>query len=534
MNPREYGLPYDSLREGQVKALDWIQKDNWLTTRDEEKVKVVEAPTGTGKTGLVLMLSALNPELRVLVLCATKLEQQQYEDNVTPFYRNFVSVKGRNNFHCHLDSPSSKAECSNSACFEMHVDEAKCSVISSGKEKFKCPIKSECAYFQQIENIKEKRVVVTNYAYGLTMLNFNPQAFGRFDLIVSDEGHVLDQMLEHFIRVTIYDRQIDRLYGLDLPDYETVPQWQRWCEDRSYSVDQLYKRTHDLAPDEMSKEELSLAKRAKSVKESFDTIKNMDSDWVVERDRNHVEFKPIWVTSNSREVLFDHAPRHIIMSGTIPSGLELAKKVGIQPNEFEFYRLPYIFPVENRKIILEPTAIMNAKSIDMNLPIIVQKIDKIIEQNLDKKILIHTVNYKIAQFLEKRTKHSGYMFTHNSKNRIRVLESFKKATAPAVLVSPSFDKAVDLPDKECELVIVAKLPYPYLGSKVMQQRVKESRRYYDHETLATLIQMAGRGVRSETDKCPTVILDSGASQFLKRCRTQNLIPQGIVDAIEGI
>ena len=126
------------------------------------------------------------------------------------------------------------------------------------------------------------------------------------------------------------------------------------------------------------------------------------------------------------------------------------------------------------------------------------------------------------------------MFTHNSKNRIRVLESFKKATAPAVLVSPSFDKAVDLPDKECELVIVAKLPYPYLGSKVMQQRVKESRRYYDHETLATLIQMAGRGVRSETDKCPTVILDSGASQFLKRCRTQNLIPQGIVDAIEGI
>ena len=35
MNPREYGLPYDSLREGQLKALDWIQKNNLLTTRDE-------------------------------------------------------------------------------------------------------------------------------------------------------------------------------------------------------------------------------------------------------------------------------------------------------------------------------------------------------------------------------------------------------------------------------------------------------------------------------------------------------------------
>ena len=177
---------------------------------------------------------------------------------------------------------------------------------------------------------------------------------------------------------------------------------------------------------------------------------------------------------------------------------------------------------------------MNAKNIDLNLPVIVNAIDQLIEQNLDKKILIHTVNYKIAQYLEKRSKYKEYLFTHNSRNRIWVLERFKQATAPAVLVSPSFDKAVDLPDKECELVIVAKLPYPYLGSKVMQKRLKESRRYYDHETLATLIQMAGRGVRSETDICPTIILDSGASTFLKRCRTQGLIPEGIEKAIVGL
>tara|TARA_B100000029_G_scaffold232465_1_gene229826 strand:- start:2339 stop:3943 length:1605 start_codon:yes stop_codon:yes gene_type:complete len=534
MNPKDYGLPYDSLRSGQINALEWIESDKWLYKRDEEKVKVVEAPTGTGKTGLVLMLSALNPDLRVLVLCATKLEQQQYEENVTPLYKDFVSVKGRNNFHCHLDDPYADAECSNSACFEMHVDEAKCSVITDGKEKFKCPIRHECAYFQQIDNIREKRIVVTNYAYGLTMLNFNPKGFGDFDLIVSDEGHILDDMLEQFIRVNLYDRQMSRLYNLPLPDYETVPQWQRWCEDRGYAIEDLYSKTHDASPKDMTKDEISLAKRAKSVKDSFEIIKTMKSDWVVERDRNAVEFKPVWVTSKSKEVLFDHAPRHIIMSGTIPSGQELARKVGIAPREFKFYRLPYTFPPENRRIILRPTAMMNAKSIDINLPVIVDEIDRIINQNLDKKILIHTVNYKIAQYFERRTKHKDFVFTHNSKNRVRVLEQFKRAESPAVLVSPSFDKAVDLPDKECELVIVAKIPYPYLGSKVMRKRLEESRRYYDHETLATLIQMAGRGVRSETDVCPTIILDSGASQFLQRCRTQNLIPNGILSAIEGI
>ena len=128
------------------------------------------------------------------------------------------------------------------------------------------------------------------------------------------------------------------------------------------------------------------------------------------------------------------------------------------------------------------------------------------------------------------------LFTHDSKSRTRVLNNFKKATAPAVLISPSFDKAVDLPDKECELIIVAKLPFPYLGSKVMQKRLKESRRYYDHETLATLIQMAGRGVRNENDICPTIILDSSAPSFIQRCGTTGLIPEGIKVAIrkEGV
>ena len=47
MNPRDYGLPYDDFRNGQVEALGWLSKDNWLYKRDSRNVKVVEAPTGT-------------------------------------------------------------------------------------------------------------------------------------------------------------------------------------------------------------------------------------------------------------------------------------------------------------------------------------------------------------------------------------------------------------------------------------------------------------------------------------------------------
>ena len=275
MNPRDYGLPYDDFRNGQVEALGWLSKDNWLYKRDSRNVKVVEAPTGTGKSGLILSLAAQNPDIRVLVLCATKLEQSQYEDNVTPDYKGFLSVKGRNNFHCHLDNPASDEECSSSTCFEIHVDNARCTVVGDDGKKYKCPIRNDCAYFQQLDSILESRVIVTNYAYGLAMLNFNPQRFGKFDLIVSDEGHILDSMLEQFIQVKLWNRQMDRLYQISLPTYETVPQWQRWCEDRTYLIHSGYKNSHDMPANEMSKDEISLAKSHESVRDSFKEIKNM-------------------------------------------------------------------------------------------------------------------------------------------------------------------------------------------------------------------------------------------------------------------
>ena len=31
MNPKDYGLPYDALRAGQIKALEWIERSEWLS-----------------------------------------------------------------------------------------------------------------------------------------------------------------------------------------------------------------------------------------------------------------------------------------------------------------------------------------------------------------------------------------------------------------------------------------------------------------------------------------------------------------------
>jgi Rad3-related DNA helicase len=102
------------------------------------------------------------------------------------------------------------------------------------------------------------------------------------------------------------------------------------------------------------------------------------------------------------------------------------------------------------------------------------------------------------------------LLTHTNFNRAEMLDVFKKSQRPLVLVSPSMDRGVDLPGDECRAIIIAKVPYPDLGDPQVNKRVYAStdgNRWYAHKAVSKIIQMAGRGVRSETDYASTYILD---------------------------
>ncbi len=567
-SPQSLNLNYDDWRDAQVDAINWIEQDGWLVSRSDgkpehgsmftnRKIKVLEAPTGSGKTGIVLGLAALHPDLRFLVMTATKLEQEQFEANMTSS-SNAVSIRGRSNFHCVLKHPEVVSEdiCEDPDCNLIHVDMAPCS------NGYKCDIKQDCGYFIQIGDGRRAQSVITNYAYGLSMLNYAPNALGNFDVIVCDEAHVLDSQLENFIKVELYRNRFYQIFDRDLPHFEEVGQWVNWIRSNWNFLLDSGNRFEGLTSLEMSRAESRDKQTFDSYMDGLGEICQKGGEWVVESTSNKVEFMPIWVNEDSQEVLFDHAKRVVLMSGTIPSSEQLAKKIGIRQIEMEFERLPWTFPVENRliwvnpKIIDDENNIVKSAQVDMSfkhkeesLPELVDILDFYLGLNkrgevipyFDSfngvvsyvrgpiKILIHTVSYNTAKYIVDNSRYSEDFFTHTSKDRAIVLEDFKHAAAPAVLISPSMDKAVDLPGKECELIFICKVPYPYLGSKVMKSRARQSQAYYMNETLMAFIQMAGRGVRTEEDVCHTIVTDSQIHGFLKKAR--RLIPAGIQEAI---
>jgi Rad3-related DNA helicase len=99
------------------------------------------------------------------------------------------------------------------------------------------------------------------------------------------------------------------------------------------------------------------------------------------------------------------------------------------------------------------------------------------------------------------------MYQHTSRNIAQVVEQFKKAKPPAVLVSPSVTTGYDFPEKECEYIVVGKIPYPDSRGALIKARQKEDSNHTAQLAMEVLVQEAGRGTRSATDRCQVFVVD---------------------------
>ena len=94
-----------------------------------------------------------------------------------------------------------------------------------------------------------------------------------------------------------------------------------------------------------------------------------------------------------------------------------------------------------------------------------------------------------------------------------MIDYHKNTDSDTILVGPTLNEGIDLPGDECRFIIMIKMPYPYLGSRLVQRKKDLYDGWYQNETLRTIIQSIGRGVRYDGDWCQTYILDGSFSYF---------------------
>lgn len=531
-------FPHPKEREEQTKAIEFALDSIF---NKKKRFVVIEAGTGVGKSAIGLTIGRYINQLGnstedfaegTYFVTTQKILQDQYVKDFGGHNKKMKSIKSSANYTCKFHK---KLSCQQAQQMLRTTDKS---------TKFFKACSFACTYKEEKKKFLESPESVTNFPYFLTEAAFSGKITPRNCLVV-DEAHNVESELSKFIEIHASERFCKSILNIPWPrNVSTQYQAFGWIRNEYYP-----KVKSKLLFFENSLEKSGLKSRLKEfekVSRQYDLLKGHVSkikkflevydskNWVFElvpsqnRSMRKFVFKPIDISSFAKEHLFRLGNTVIMMSATILDHETFCSSLGISPKDVAFISLPSPFPVENRPIIAAPIGKMNMREINATLPKLTKAVREIINNHKGEKGIIHCHTFKIANHLKKTIK-SKRLIIHDSTNREEKLNEHMNSKSDTVLLSPSMAEGVDLKGDFSRFQIICKVPYPYLGDKIVKKRMNKWKRWYDLQTAKLIVQSAGRSVRSVDDTAVTYILDADWGRFYSK--NSDILPEGFKKCI---
>jgi len=489
--PAELGLP--------DKFSSWFpnQLDAAMEIDNCERPYITQVNgTGSGKT-LIYVSAAYMSGSRTVILTSTKGLQSQLLNDFHSI--GLVDIRGKNAYQCRKEKDGST--CDHGPCIAGY----KCEYKSGG-----------CKYFDVLRRAKSARIVSTNYSCWMHN-NIHGEGFGSFDMMVCDEAHNLPDLISDFLTVSIKTSNpyIIQILPADYTSYkyEDWTAWAKGIEDRVHGdVESL---RSEILMGRADKDTRRLLSQLLSFERTLKVLLRLNNNWIIDYSiKDCVSFAPIWPRKFSKEVLFFDIPKILLTSATVCK--KTLDMVGIESDESVFTEYPNPFPAINRRLIHIPTIRLNRYTTPSMFKNWLSRIDQILRMRMDRKGLIHTVSYARRNEIIGYSEFRKYMITHETKTAVNAVHSFKHASAPAFLVSPSMTTGWDFPGDECRFQIIGKISYPDTRNKIIKARCDQDKEYAGYIAMQHLIQTCGRGMRYLTDWVENLIVDDSVTWFMKR------------------
>ncbi len=491
--PSDLGLPtrFPSFRPHQGEAALNL-------AAGDRRFSVVNAEVGTGKSLLAVATSRLL-SARTLYLVSTKVLASQLLSDFAEI--GMVEVRGHTSYPCAVQT-TSKYE----------------PLCSWPRER--------CQYRIDVEAARGARLVVSNYAFWLTLARYSdPSVLGQFDLLVCDEAHAAEEWLSKWCAVTLSRAEVKALIGWDLPLTDIAAGdtdgWAKWAYQAGALVREKYQLAKDVKKDERENE--NLLQRLNGLgKDLAELARAPESGvkWVTERLSGgaSVKFSPVWSRPWAERYLFRGIPRVILCSATIFP--EDAGYLGISESDHEYVEVASGFDPRRAPFIYIPTVRVGKNMDEGMIRVWVNKIDEILKGRLDRKGLVQTTSYAYAHEIMTRSRHrgNGYLLHHTTKTAREVIQAYRESEEPCALVSPSVWTGHDFPEDLCRFNIITKIPFPDTRDPVLSARMDDDKRYRNHLAAVTLRQGAGRGNRSARDFSETLLVDDHWKWFKRAAK----------------
>lgn len=529
-------------RENQIKALEWLEKQ-------DARYLILESPVGSGKSNIGIAYQqylnslhnttneeGLSVPARSYILTPQRILQAQYEESFKDNSRvNLASFYGKSNYTCNEK---------NTTCDVGSVVKPPCTG---------CPFAAAKRRAAMATN------TVLNYKLALLQFAFGAKTFKPRALIVMDECHTLENHLIDFDALKITDWRCKK-YNLTFKLQKTIPDALKWmtdyylpkmrdivrdmeqeCEDIHYKAEDGDKLTHkeikklqefDALSDHVDEVIVMVMKDPALIADQF----------VLVHGPLEFQFKRLYGAYTFARLIKPNAQKHLFMSSTVLNQKGFCKDLGIPAEESAFLSLDSDFPKENRPVYYIPAMKMNTTwnqpENRKELQGMADGLVKIVESHKDDTGVIHTGNFKIAEWVVRTLKDAKVphnLYHHNpdsGHDRNDIIEAFTSDIKPRILISPSSTEGLDLKEDLGRFAIFAKVPFGNLGDQWIKRRMELSTEWYQRQALINIIQGGGRVVRSKDDWGNVYILDGSFAYLYKQ--TFNMIPRWWRDAYTSV
>lgn len=541
-----------SLRSHQEHALRQI----YLAFASGKRNVILEGPTGAGKT-LVGHLAAQMIGARSLYVCTTKSLQDQYLKD----FPAAKMIKGRRNY------PTQQKPFPDWTCEDCdYKKDNGCSHCDSpGENPASC--KAVCPYQKAKTAAERADEAVLNTAYFIGAINSmgsrydnapgylghsedlpSSRGFRHRGLAIFDEADELESALMGAVELVISKRALAEL-GVEAPD----PEYSRWPDrlkwiglDLCPAIEQKIKEAAAADDERAVKRYARLFEQAQAVLADAGELQSgneFKETWVYDIDKQTgaAVFKPVRVAKYGQQLLFQHSQFNLIMSATIVAPELFAADLGLDLSpggDTVFIPMPSTFPKERRPVFLHPVANVTRAEMHTARPKLAAKIAEVCKANPGVRILVHTVSYELTEDLRKLLADDPELAprlnTYRDGGGREAAIERHLARPDSVTLAPSLDRGINWKGDQCRVIVVSKCPWPNKGDKQIKRRIyqptpREGELWFRCQALRTVIQMCGRGMRSESDWCRTYILDQQFANLYQKSR--QLLPEWWREAV---
>lgn len=506
---------------------------------DGAKVVLLDGPPGSGKTLIADMVIRQLRARSALYICTTRTLQ----DQVTADFPHARVLKGRANYQTLTGNVDSWGRPAGALSLTNEITCADCTARTPDDNCRWCNPTWQCPYRQAKQQAISANFAVLNTAYALVDWNLGSRSFSGRELVVVDECDLMEDELVGHVELHI-PRGLMRQLRLLPPEKRTVEAtWLPWVTNQA--IPKVARAINSLPPRRQAPpKELRDRRRLEELLARLHLLERElpQGGWVYDGyTEGDVRFRPVYSAPWGSRLLWPHGQRWLLMSGSIVSAESLVAELGLEA-DWRLVSLPSTFPAHHRPVYALPAANMTRKNQEDAWPKMVDAVLAVLGRHPGERVLVHTVSYDLARHLMKtiprRARANGqrgrrfYTYSRASE-RGAALAAYKLHDA-AVLFAPSLDRGVDLPGDLCRVQVVTKVPWPNLGDKRVAARTysQGGQAWYAVAAVRTLMQMTGRGIRSEDDQAITYVLDAQFSKSLWR-KHRRLFPSWWRDGLDS-